>query len=91
MQFDPQREISPEISAREPTGTIVFIMVVIGIAFTTLSEGAEPDLALAPTDPTSGQPEAFAPQPTGIWQGKLAKGFVPQSTHSALWLALPSG
>src|SRR6266481_3238948 len=54
---------------------IVFSRVVIGTALATSSEGADPELALAPADPTSGQAEAFAPQPAGIWQGKVGEGF----------------
>jgi len=55
--------------------TIVSSMVVIGIALATSSEGAEPELALAPIDPTIGQTATFVPQPTGIWQDGIGSGF----------------
>ena len=55
--------------------TIVFIVVVLGSALATSSEGAEPELDLPPTEPTSVQPKAFAPQRTGIWQGGVGEGF----------------
>jgi len=55
--------------------TIVFIMVVIGSALATSSAGAEPELALAPTEPASVPAEAFGPQRPGIWQGEVGEGF----------------
>jgi hypothetical protein len=51
------------------------ILIVTGTALATSSRGAETELALAPTDPTSGQPDALAPQATGIWQGNVGEGF----------------
>src|SRR5712671_3522816 len=55
--------------------TIVFTLIVIGSALPTSSEGAEIELALAPTDPTFGQTAKFATQPAGIWQGEVGEGF----------------
>jgi hypothetical protein len=54
---------------------IVFILIVIGSALATLSEGAQVKLARAPTDPTFGQTTTFATQPTGIWQAGVGEGF----------------
>ena len=57
--------------------TIVFKLIVIGSALATSSEGAEVELARAPTDPTFGQTATFATQPTGIWQREIGEGFRP--------------
>jgi hypothetical protein len=51
------------------------ILVVLGCALAPSSKGADDGLALAPNDPTSGKPEAFAAQQTGIWQGEVGEGF----------------
>ena len=39
------------------------------------SEGGQPELKLAPADPTSGRTATFATQPTGIWQDEIGSGF----------------
>src|SRR5712671_3786626 len=57
--------------------TIVFTLIVIGRSLATSSEGAEVDLALAPTDQVSGHTATFANQPTTIWQGEIGEGFRP--------------
>jgi lipid A 3-O-deacylase len=77
-QFDTQRKISPEgwgVLEERLSKTAVFIMVVIGSALAISSEGAETELALAPTDTTSEQPEALATRPARIWQGEVGEGF----------------
>ena len=55
--------------------TIAFTLIFLGSALATSSEGAEVELALAPTDPTSGQPGSLASQPAGIWQDGIGSGF----------------
>jgi hypothetical protein len=57
--------------------TIVFTLIAIGSALATSSEGAEGELAQAPTDPASGHTATFATQPAGIWQGEVGEGFRP--------------
>jgi len=54
---------------------VAFLLVVIGSALGASSEGAESEISLAPTNAASGQPEAFAYQPTGIWLGNIGDGF----------------
>src|SRR2546427_2050010 len=57
--------------------TIVFTLIFVESALATSSEGAQVELALAPTDPTFGQAAKFATRPTGIWQREIGEGFRP--------------
>src|SRR6266446_5390246 len=69
------RAAEPRIS--KTMKTIVFTLIVIGSALATSSEGAEVELTLAPTDPTSGHTATFATQSKIIWQGEVGGGFRP--------------
>jgi hypothetical protein len=70
-QCEPQRAFSSEgwrtLEQRMSAAT-VSMLVVVGSALGASADGSEHELTLAPTDPTSGQPEAGAPQPTVIPQ-----------------------
>jgi len=82
-QFNPERKSNPEgwgALRERMRKTILFVMV--GSALATSSEGAEPELTPAPAVPTSGQHEAFAPQPTGIWQDGIGSGFRKNTMQS---------
>src|SRR5258706_1080662 len=57
--------------------TIAFTLIVIGSALATSSEGAEIELALAPTDSKFERAAALTTQPAGIWQGEVGGGFRP--------------
>jgi hypothetical protein len=70
-QCEPQRAFSSErwcaLEQRMSAAT-VSMLVVIGSALGASAAASEHELTLAPTDPTSGQPETAAPQPTVIPQ-----------------------
>lgn len=74
------------------TGTGRALAVSVTVGFLAMSaRAAEPGLTLAPVDPATGQPVAFATPPSGPWQGKVGDGFMSTAQTFSIETAVVLG
>jgi lipid A 3-O-deacylase len=93
-QAASQRELAPKDDGavvKRMSVLFAFLVIVLGNGFANSSEGAEPEVSVAPSDPAPGQPEVITCQPARIWQGNVGDGFQSSAQTFAVETAVALG